>query len=544
MKTINKEALIKCKNSEKVRANVFAERNILALIKHPFICNLHFAFQDRYFLYLIMDVALGGDLRYQLSKCPDGFPEERAKFYIGQVILALEFLHIQTIIHRDIKPANILMDETGYVKLSDFGLSRRIPTGVCCEGGGTRGYIAPEIYRNHKRKHTFAAEWFSLGVVLYEFFTMKRPYKEETIKKKHFEHYDKAEKLKNDPTYIKLEGLDHVSVEARQFIQGLLIFNPKYRLGSTGSDELKQHPWFNGFSFDDLFNRKYTPTFKPDINVANCNGNFDVTEYFEGDGNSNKTEIPPESQHLFDGYEYNVEIKQKQSQQQQQLMEQQSSNHLRKSNKEKENNLPLTKRKSRFSNFYPSKRLSEQQTRRRITAEDQIEHPVIQVQHAPPLARPSCVPAEFGKIVNLIQDEDGQSKCGDYYNNGNAPPSECNSMIEKDEEGEYANNPDSCYDLGSTRRSYNYNTIHVNPSLPNSSRQFQVSPTHQQLQMNGDGYVPPQIIPAVKPYNCGVVITEEATPGENGSDLVVTDIENDNFEESKVEEDQNVVDCP
>lgn len=521
MKTINKDALIKCKNSEKVRANVFAERNILALIKHPFICNLHFAFQDRYFLYLIMDVALGGDLRYQLSKCPDGFPEERAKFYIGQVILALEFLHAQTIIHRDLKPANILMDETGYVKLSDFGLSRRIPTGVCCEGGGTRGYIAPEIYRNHKRKHTFAAEWFSLGVILYEFFTMKRPYKEETIKKKHLEHREKAEKLKNDQTYVKLEGLEHISKEARQFIQGLLIFNPKYRLGATGADELKEHPWFNGFSFDDLFNRKYTPTFKPDINVANCNGNFDVTEYFEGD-TSKKPEIPPESQHLFDGYEYNVEIKVPQV-----AIEEETTGGGEKGMKAKAN-----KRKSRFSNFYPSKRLSEQLQRRRITAQDQIDHPIVQIQNAPPLARPSCVPAEFGKIVNLIQDEDGPSKCGDYY-----AESECNSMIEKDEEGEYANNPDSCYDLGSTRTSYK-NIIHVVPSVPNTSRRQQQAVESQQLEQQlrqlqqqqqiSSESAPPAVVPIIKPYSVG---------SGNGKDyVVVTDLENENYnEDNKVD---------
>lgn len=84
-----------------------------------------------------MDVALGGDLLYQLQKTPDGFPEERAKFYIAQSIIALEYLHDLQIIHRDIKPANMLMDECGYIKLSDFGLSRKLSNGVCTEGGGT-----------------------------------------------------------------------------------------------------------------------------------------------------------------------------------------------------------------------------------------------------------------------------------------------------------------------------------------------------------------------------------------------------------------------
>lgn len=84
-----------------------------------------------------MDVALGGDLSYQLQKTVDGFPEERAKFYIAQSIIALEYLHNLQIIHRDIKPANMLMDEYGYIKLSDFGLSRKLMNNVCTEGGGT-----------------------------------------------------------------------------------------------------------------------------------------------------------------------------------------------------------------------------------------------------------------------------------------------------------------------------------------------------------------------------------------------------------------------
>lgn len=84
-----------------------------------------------------MDVALGGDLLYQLQKSGDGFDEERAKFYFAQSVLALDYLHKLDIIHRDIKPANMLMDEFGYVKLSDFGLSRKLKNNICTEGGGT-----------------------------------------------------------------------------------------------------------------------------------------------------------------------------------------------------------------------------------------------------------------------------------------------------------------------------------------------------------------------------------------------------------------------
>ena len=89
----------------------------------PFIVNMYYAFQTPDKLYFVMDFLNGGELFYHLRK-EKKFNEERIRFYAAQIILALESLHDQGIIYRDLKPENILIDYDGYLKLTDFGLSK------------------------------------------------------------------------------------------------------------------------------------------------------------------------------------------------------------------------------------------------------------------------------------------------------------------------------------------------------------------------------------------------------------------------------------
>ena len=119
MKEISKLKIID-KNSEK---NIKSERNLLSKMCHPFIITMHYSFQDNENLYLILDLLSGGDLRYHINK-KIKFTEEQAKFIIGCTILGLEYCHKNYIIHRDIKPENLLLDENGYIKISDFGIAK------------------------------------------------------------------------------------------------------------------------------------------------------------------------------------------------------------------------------------------------------------------------------------------------------------------------------------------------------------------------------------------------------------------------------------
>ncbi len=104
-------------------AHIKAERDLLALSENcPWVVQLYFSFQDPMYLFLIMEYLPGGDLMSLLIK-EDIFPEETTKFYMAELILAIDFVHSLGFIHRDIKPDNVLIDREGHLKLTDFGLS-------------------------------------------------------------------------------------------------------------------------------------------------------------------------------------------------------------------------------------------------------------------------------------------------------------------------------------------------------------------------------------------------------------------------------------
>ena len=103
--------------------HIRTEREILTAANNPWVVSLKYSFQDDYYLYLAMDFLPGGDLMSLLMK-KDILTEEEAKFYIAEIVLAIEALQNMSCIHRDLKPDNILIDKNGHIKLSDFGLSK------------------------------------------------------------------------------------------------------------------------------------------------------------------------------------------------------------------------------------------------------------------------------------------------------------------------------------------------------------------------------------------------------------------------------------
>ena len=118
LKEMNKQVMIENKQAAHVRA----ERDVLAESDNPWVVNLYCSFQDADNLYLVMEYLAGGDMMGLLIKL-DIFPEDMARFYVAECVLAIESVHELGFIHRDIKPDNILLDAQGHVKLSDFGLS-------------------------------------------------------------------------------------------------------------------------------------------------------------------------------------------------------------------------------------------------------------------------------------------------------------------------------------------------------------------------------------------------------------------------------------
>lgn len=160
------------KHSEK---SVKYERELLSKLRNPFIVNMIYSFQDSDNLYLILDYLNGGDLRYHICKMRQ-FSEEQTSiwniiiilgFFIACIILGLEYIHSKNIIHRDIKPENLVLDERGYVRITDFGISKLFSIRNSGETSGTPGYMSPEVMKG--QNHTAAVDFFALGVMGYEF---------------------------------------------------------------------------------------------------------------------------------------------------------------------------------------------------------------------------------------------------------------------------------------------------------------------------------------------------------------------------------------
>lgn len=150
------------------------ERVLLSVIKHPFIINMHFAFQTKDYLYIALDYLSGGDLRYNLCKYKK-FNEDQTRFILSCLILALEYLHYNNVIHRDIKPENMVFDNKGYVYLTDMGIAKLYnPDKELIDSSGTPGYMAPEVITN--QNHMFGCDYYAIGVILYELMMGKRPY--------------------------------------------------------------------------------------------------------------------------------------------------------------------------------------------------------------------------------------------------------------------------------------------------------------------------------------------------------------------------------
>jgi len=134
---------------------------------------MFYAFSDYENLYLVTDLVTGGDLRYYLSK-KKKFNEEETKFFVACILVGLEYMHTNGVIHRDIKPENLLLDEKGYVHITDMGISRIWSPDNAHDTSGTPGYMAPEVMC--RQNHGVAVDYFALGVVCYEFMFGKRPY--------------------------------------------------------------------------------------------------------------------------------------------------------------------------------------------------------------------------------------------------------------------------------------------------------------------------------------------------------------------------------
>jgi protein-serine/threonine kinase len=254
MKTMKKADVIK----RNQREHTTSERHVLETVSHPFIVNLHYAFQTPTKLYMVLEYCPGGELFFHLSRA-GRFSENRCKFYASELTLAIGYLHSLNIIYRDLKPENILVDANGHAKITDFGLSKEgiidnISAKTTC---GTPEYLAPEVLR--KDGHGRGVDWYSLGALIFEMLTGLPPY------------YTKdREKLFRRIREGNLEYPAYVLPPAKACMQAMLHLDPNKRLGGgpTDVEEVKTHPFFGDVDWRAVLECRIPPPFKPTISSS------------------------------------------------------------------------------------------------------------------------------------------------------------------------------------------------------------------------------------------------------------------------------------
>lgn len=240
LKMINKEILFKLKQVEHAKH----EKNVLQVLNSPFIIRLFGYFQDNCCLYLLLEYVAGGELFSRL-RLWHHFPNDAALFYSAEILLALEHIHSAGYMYRDLKPENILIDSRGHIKIADFGFckSTQEKSFTVC---GTPEYLAPEIIKSEG--HQKSADWWAFGILIYEMLVGYPPF---------FDHNPyKIYKKVVQGDYTIPEDLNR---EAADLIRKLLTRQPEARLGSSSSEEVKRHEWFEGVDFETVF-RKEIPT--------------------------------------------------------------------------------------------------------------------------------------------------------------------------------------------------------------------------------------------------------------------------------------------
>ena len=258
MKALKKEYIKKYQQTKHTKE----ERKILETIDYPFISKLYYAFQTKKSLYMITEFMAGGEMFHHLHDCGH-FDENRTRFYIAELVLAIDHLHKHNILYRDLKPENILLDEIGHIKLTDFGLSKimnnieKDKTYTVC---GTPVYVAPEVLTG--QGYDKLVDWWSLGVLLYEFLAGYSPYR-EAKNRVDIKIYKK--KLKQDPL---------ISNTAFDLINKLCQPNVRLRIGKNSKD-IKNHKFFESIDWVKLEKKEITPPFKPKIRYQGDVRNFD-----------------------------------------------------------------------------------------------------------------------------------------------------------------------------------------------------------------------------------------------------------------------------
>ncbi|NWS60722.1 ST32A kinase, partial [Chunga burmeisteri] len=269
MKYMNKQ---KCVERNEVR-NVFKELQIMQGLEHPFLVNLWYSFQDEEDMFMVVDLLLGGDLRYHLQQNVR-FQEGTVKLFICELVLALDYLQSRHIIHRDIKPDNILLDEHGHVHITDFNIATMLTKEIQVTTiAGTKPYMAPEMFNSTKPPgYSFAVDWWSLGITAYELLRTR-------VLSKIFQNGNTLSLsilFLRKAVVLLPSGVRRGGDLTRTETLALLEPNPEKRFSQL--KDIQNFPYLSDVNWDAVLQKRIMPEFIPTKGRLNCDPTFELEE--------------------------------------------------------------------------------------------------------------------------------------------------------------------------------------------------------------------------------------------------------------------------